>query len=73
MLIAISFNNPTSTLDQRQLYADQVYDIFKKYPENDHVFQLNTPGPDDRRHGAEALERAQEDRHRPCSSACRTS
>ncbi|MHB8493623.1 MAG: efflux RND transporter permease subunit [Casimicrobiaceae bacterium] len=44
VLIAISFNNPTATLDQRQLYANQVYDIFKKYPETDHVFQLNTPG-----------------------------
>jgi multidrug efflux pump len=43
VLISISFNNPTATLQQRQLYADQVYDIFKKFPETDHVFQLNTP------------------------------
>ncbi len=43
VLISISFNNPTATLDQRQLYAKQVYDVFKTFPETDHVFQLNTP------------------------------
>ncbi|MGE5087973.1 MAG: efflux RND transporter permease subunit [Candidatus Levyibacteriota bacterium] len=43
VLISVSFNNPTATLQQRQLYADQVYDIFRKFPETDHVFQLNTP------------------------------
>ena len=43
VLISVSFNNPTATLQQRQLYADQVYDIYRKFPETDHVFQLNTP------------------------------
>ena len=43
VLISVSFNNPTATLQQRQLYADQIYDIYKKFPETDHVFQLNTP------------------------------
>jgi multidrug efflux pump len=43
VLIAISFNSPTATLDQRALYAKQVYDVFKTFPETDHVFQLNTP------------------------------
>ncbi len=43
VLISISFNNPAATLDQRRLYAGQVYDVFKTFPENDHVFQLNTP------------------------------
>jgi multidrug efflux pump len=38
VLIAISFNNPTATLAQRQLYSDQVFDTFKTFPENDHVF-----------------------------------
>ncbi len=43
VLITASFNNPTATLAQRQLYAEQVYDVFKTFPETDHVFQLNTP------------------------------
>ncbi|MHB0920326.1 MAG: efflux RND transporter permease subunit [Thiomonas delicata] len=43
ILISMSFNNPTATLDQRQLYANQVYDVYKTFPETDHVFQLNTP------------------------------
>ncbi|MBI3431104.1 MAG: efflux RND transporter permease subunit [Hydrogenophilales bacterium] len=44
VLISASFNNPTATLGQRQLYAKQVFDVFKTFPENDHVFQINSPG-----------------------------
>jgi multidrug efflux pump len=43
VLISVAFNNPTATVDQRQLYANQVYDVFKGFPETDHVFQLNSP------------------------------
>ncbi len=43
VLITASFNNPTATLDQRQIYADQVYKTFTSFPENDHVFQINAP------------------------------
>ncbi|OIQ84503.1 efflux pump membrane transporter BepE [mine drainage metagenome] len=43
ILISIAFNNPTATLAQRQLSANQVYDVYKTFPETDHVFQLNTP------------------------------
>jgi len=43
VLISIAFNNPAATLDQRQLYANQIYDVFKSFPENDHVFQINSP------------------------------
>ncbi len=43
VLISIAFNNPTATLNQRQLYANQVYQAYKTFPETDHVFQLNTP------------------------------
>jgi multidrug efflux pump len=43
VLISASFNNPTATLDQRQLYADQVHKVFASHPETDHVFQLNMP------------------------------
>jgi multidrug efflux pump len=44
VLISLAFNNPTATLAQRQLYANQVYDVFDSFSETDHVFQLNTPG-----------------------------
>jgi len=43
VLISIAFNNPTATIDQRQLYASQIYDVFKGFPETDHVFQVNSP------------------------------
>src|SRR5512143_1037324 len=43
VLISIAFNNPTATVDQRQLYARQVYDTFTRFPQTEHVFQLNTP------------------------------
>ncbi len=43
-IIAISFNNPTATLAQRQLYSRAVFDTFKTFPETDHVFQLDVPG-----------------------------
>lgn len=43
VLIEMSYDSPTATTAQRQLYADQVYKVFEKYPETDHVFQLNAP------------------------------
>src|SRR3569623_1173514 len=43
VLISIAFNNPTATIDQRQLYASQIYDVIMGFPETDHVFQLNSP------------------------------
>jgi len=43
VLISIAFNNPTATVDQRQLYASQIFDVFKGFTETDHVFQLNSP------------------------------
>jgi multidrug efflux pump len=35
-----------STLQQRQLYDQQIYQDFASYPETDHVFQLDMPGQD---------------------------
>jgi multidrug efflux pump len=32
---------PNATLQQTQLYSNQVYQIFKNFPEMDHVFQLD--------------------------------
>jgi len=33
-------------LQQRLLYDQQVYETFAKYPETDHVFQLDVAGQD---------------------------
>jgi multidrug efflux pump len=35
---------PNSTLEQRELYSKQVYDVFASHSETEHVFQLDVPG-----------------------------
>jgi multidrug efflux pump len=37
---------PDATLQQKLLYARQVFEIFKQYREMEHVFQLDTPSTD---------------------------
>jgi multidrug efflux pump len=44
VLITLATAAPNSTLQQRQLYSAQVFERFAKYPETDHVFQLDLPG-----------------------------
>ena len=44
IIIALQTAAPNATLQQRLLYARQVFDVFKSYPETDHVFQLDVPG-----------------------------
>jgi multidrug efflux pump len=44
VVITLSTAAPNSTLQQRQLYSRQVYELFATYPEMDHVFQLDVPG-----------------------------
>ncbi|MDD1625711.1 MAG: efflux RND transporter permease subunit, partial [Methylococcaceae bacterium] len=44
VIITLSTSAPDATLQQRLVYADQVYEKFIKHPETDHVFQLNSPG-----------------------------
>jgi multidrug efflux pump len=44
VVITQSIAAPDSTLQQRQLYSRQVYEIFAKHPETAHVFQLDVPG-----------------------------
>ena len=44
VIITLSTPAPNATLQQRQLYSRQVYDIFASYPETEHVFQLDVPG-----------------------------
>jgi multidrug efflux pump len=44
IILAFSSSAPNATLAQRQLYSNQVFDVFAKYPETDHVFQIDMPG-----------------------------
>ncbi|MDD5463100.1 MAG: efflux RND transporter permease subunit [Methylococcales bacterium] len=44
VIITMSTAAPDATLQQRLVYADQVYQKFIKHPETDHVFQINAPG-----------------------------
>ncbi len=44
VVIVSSNAAPNSTLQQRELYAHEVYQTFARHPETDHVFQLDVPG-----------------------------
>jgi len=44
VIITFATSAPNATLEQRQLYSKEFYEIFSSFPENDHVFQLDFPG-----------------------------
>ena len=44
VIIAFATSAPNSTIDQRQLYSREIYDIGAGHKETDHVFQLDVPG-----------------------------
>lgn len=44
VIISSSNAAPNSTLQQRNLYSNEIYKIFAAHPETDHVFQLDMPG-----------------------------
>jgi multidrug efflux pump len=44
IVVTSSISSPDSTLQQRLMYARQVFEIFAKHPETAHVFQLDVPG-----------------------------
>src|SRR5579883_973341 len=44
VVLTLSTSSPTATIDQRLIYARQVYDIFAHHPETEHVFQIDVPG-----------------------------
>ncbi|HUN52252.1 MAG TPA: efflux RND transporter permease subunit [Candidatus Sulfotelmatobacter sp.] len=44
VIIAVASASPTATLQQRLMFDEQVFDVFRKFPETDHVFQLDVPG-----------------------------
>ena len=46
VIITQSTAAPDATLQQRLLYANQIFQIFAKNPESAHVFQLDVPGQD---------------------------
>jgi len=44
VIITQSIAPPNATLQQRQLYSSEVYRIFARHPETEHVFQIDMPG-----------------------------
>ncbi len=44
VVISMSTSAPNATLEQRQLFSRQVFELFKAFPETDHIFQLDVPG-----------------------------
>jgi multidrug efflux pump len=44
VIITQSIAPPNATLQQRQLYSRQVYEIFAHHSETEHVFQIDLPG-----------------------------
>jgi multidrug efflux pump len=44
VIIASATSAPDSTLEQRLIYARQMYETYTKFDETDHVFQLEFPG-----------------------------
>jgi multidrug efflux pump len=44
VIIASSTAAPNATLQQRLMYDAQINQAFRKFPETDHVFQLDVPG-----------------------------
>jgi multidrug efflux pump len=44
VVITLSTAAPDSTLQQRLMYARQVFEKFVAHPEHDHIFQLDMPG-----------------------------
>ena len=44
VIITMSTSAPDATLQQRLVYAEQVFKKFMTHTETDHVFQLNVPG-----------------------------
>jgi multidrug efflux pump len=43
VVVASSTLAPDATLEQKVLYAQQVYQIMRGFPETEHVFQINSP------------------------------
>jgi multidrug efflux pump len=46
VVLTLATNAPNATLQQKLLYDRQVYKVFRKFPETDHIFQLDVAGQD---------------------------
>ena len=44
IIIAFASSAPNATLAQREIYSKQIYEVFAKYKETDHVFQIDVAG-----------------------------
>jgi multidrug efflux pump len=44
VILSQSIHAPNATLRQRQLYSREIYKIFFRHPETEHVFQIDAPG-----------------------------
>ena len=44
VVLTLTTAAPNATLQQRELYADAAYKVFKSHPETDKVLQINSPG-----------------------------
>jgi len=44
VILSQSIAAPNATLKQRQLYSHEIYEIFFRHPETEHVFQIDLPG-----------------------------
>ena len=63
VVILLPTSAPDATLQQKELFGDQVQDIMAKVPEADQSFQVDQPDPVDRRHDPEAVGPAPPRRH----------
>ena len=54
-------SSANSTIDQTNLFTDQVYDVYHSFPESESIFQITNPERRLRRHGHQTVEPAQED------------
>ena len=54
-------SSANSTLDQTKLFADQIYDVYRSFPESGSIFQITYAERRLRRHDHEAVEPADQD------------
>jgi multidrug efflux pump len=43
LILALTYSAPSATLEQREFYGQQIYDLVAKRPETETVFQIDTP------------------------------
>ena len=73
VVILLPTSAPDATLQQKELFGDQVQGIMAKVPEADQSFQVDEPGAVDRRHHPETVGRAARATPRRSNGSCRTS